>query len=255
MALKPDDIDRAKSPKGLTRMDFYGGNISRYGEAQDAYIGLPNAYYHWKFDLRRKWWSGKFIQDPSTMDVQLAFSRDGLHWHRTPKRKPFIRLGREGTFWSKTIWPDGNAIRMGDELWFYFAGLDVHHKEQSRKKSRGSRGRAILRLDGFKSADAGYTGGALVTKSLIFADDRLELNVDTSAGGTVLVEIQTQAGNPIKGFTANDADQINANSVRKQVTWNRSAKVGSLAGKPIRLRFVMRDTKLYAFHFRDNKQP
>jgi len=251
--LKPDTIDRAGSPEGLTRMDFYGGNISRYREAQNVYIGLPNAYYHWKFDLTRKWWTGKYVQEPSTMDVQLVLSRDGVHWHPTPKRKPFIRLGREGTFWSKTIWPDGNAIRMGDELWFYFAGLDVHHKEQSQEKSHGARGCALLRLDGFISADAAYTGGELTTKPLIFSGDRLELNVDTSAGGTVFVEFQDETGNPIEGFTVKDADEINGNHIRKVVTWNESSDVSSLADKPVRLRFVMRDTKLYAFQFKGNE--
>ena len=72
-----------------------------------------------------------------------------------PGRRPFIGLGPEGTFWSKTLWPDGQAHRVGDELWFYFAGLDVSHKEQSILKSSGGRGRAVLRLDGFISADAG----------------------------------------------------------------------------------------------------
>jgi hypothetical protein len=138
---------------------------------------------------------------------------------------------------------------VGDELWFYFAGLDVHHKEQSQKKSHGARGRAFLRLDGFMSADAAYTGGELVTKPLIFTGDRLELNVDTSAGGTVLVEIQDQAGKPIRDFTAGDADEINANSVRQRETWNDSSDVSTLAGKVIRIRFIMRDTKLYAFRF------
>ena len=247
--LKPDTIDRAGSPEGLTRMDFYGGNISRYREAQNVYIGLPNAYYHWKFDLTRKWWTGKYIQEPSTMDVQLVLSRDGVHWHRTPKREPFIRLGREGTFWSKTIWPDGNGIRVGDELWFYFAGLDVHHKEQSQKESHGARCRAILRLDGFISADAAYTGGQLTTKPLIFSGDRLELNVDTSAGGTLVVEVQDEARKAIVGFTAEDADEINGNYIRKVATWNGSSDVSSLAGRVIRLRFVMRDTKLYSFQF------
>jgi hypothetical protein len=247
--IKPDEIDRAGSPVGLVRMDFYGGNIGRYREAPNVYIGLPNAYYHWRFDLTRKWWTGKYIQEPSTMDVQLVLSRDGVHWHRTPRRRPFIRLGREGTFWSKTIWPDGTAIRVGDELWFYFAGLDVHHKEQSQKESRGARGRAVLRLDGFISADAAYTGGELTTRPLVFSGDRLQLNVDTSAGGTVFVEIQDEAGNPIEGFVAEDADEINGNYIRKLVTWNGSSYVGSLVDKPVRLRFVMRDTKLYSFQF------
>ena len=249
IVLEPDSLDRARSPQGLTRMDFYGGNISCYREAENVYIGLPNAYYHWKFDLTRKWWSGKFIQEPSTMDVQLVLSRDGVHWHRTPKRKPFIRLGRDGTFWSKTIWPDGNAIRVGDELWFYFAGLDVHHKNQSQKESHGARGRAVLRLDGFISADASYIGGELLTKPLLFSGNRLQLNVDTSAGGIVNVEIQDSAGNPIEGFSENDADEINGNSVRMQVSWNGESDVSALTGQTVRLRFIMRDTKLYAFQF------
>jgi len=120
-------------------MDFYGGNISRYREAQNVYIGLPNAYYH--------------------------------------------------------------------------------------------------------------TGGELTTKPLIFSGNRLELNVDTSAGGTVLVEIQDGTGKAIVGFTVKDADEINGNFIRKLVTWNGSSDISSLASKPIRLRLVMRDTKLYAFQF------
>jgi hypothetical protein len=143
---------------------------------------------------------------------------------------------------------------VGDELWFYFAGLDIHHKEQSQKKSHGARGRAVLRLDGLMSADAAYTGGELVTKLLTFTGERLELNVDTSAGGTVLVELQDEAGKPIQGFTVSDADEINGNSVRRPVTWNDSGDVSALASKPIRLRFVMRDTKLYAFQFRADKE-
>ena len=243
----PDRIDRSNSPEGLVRLDFYGGNVSKYSEAADVYIALPNAYYHWKFDLTRRWWSGKHIQLPSTMDVQLATSRDGIHWYRTPKRKPFIRLGPKGTFWSSTIWPDGNAIRVGDELWFYFAGLDVSHKEQSLIRSHGARGRAVLRLDGFISADADYTGGELTTRPLVFAGNRLQLNVDTSAGGICQVEIQDPSGKPVEGFSLADADEINGNYIRVVPSWNGNSDLSSLAGKPVKLRFVMRDAKLYSF--------
>ncbi|MCP4645354.1 MAG: glycoside hydrolase family 32 protein, partial [bacterium] len=118
-ALAPDEVDSIGFPEGMTPMDFYGGNMSKYAEGPNAYIGLPNAYYHWEFDMTRKWWSGKYVQLPSTLDVQLVTSRDGITWNRAPGRKPFIRLGPEGTFWSKSLWPDGNAIRVGDELWFY----------------------------------------------------------------------------------------------------------------------------------------
>ena len=90
----------------------------------------------------------------------------------------------------------------------------------------------------------------MTTKPLIFFGNRLELNVDTSAGGTVFVETQDETGNPSEGFTVKDADEINGNYIRKVATWNGSSDVSSLAGKPIRLRFVMRDTRLYSFQFK-----
>lgn len=247
--LGPDEMDRANCPEGLVRLDFYGGNVSRYREATGAYIGLPNAYYHWKFDMSRRLWTGKYIQLPSTMDVQLVTSRDGIHWNRSPQRRPFIALGPKGTFWSHQIYPGSDAIRVGDELWFYFAGLNVNHKEQSLRESNGARGRAVLRLDGFISADAAYTGGELTTKPLVFSGDRLQLNVDTGAGGTTKVEIQEPSGRPIAGFTESDADEINGNYIRVLASWNGSTDAGSLAGQPVRLRFLMRDAKLFSFQF------
>ena len=248
VTISPDAIDQANSPYGLTRMDFYGPNVTKYTEAPNAYIALPNAYYHWKFDMTRKWWRGIPVQLPSTMDVQLLTSRDGIRWHRTPNRKPFIRLGRKGTFWSSTLWPS-NVIRVKDELWIFFAGLDVSHKEQSLVESHGARGRAILRLDGFISADASYMGGELTTKPLIFSGRKLQFNVDTSAGGTVQLEVQDRSGKPITGFAAEDADEVNGNYLRVAATWNSSEDVTALAGKPVKLRFVMRDAKLYSFQF------
>ena len=247
--LGPDEKDNANCPEGLVRLDFYGGNVSSYREATGAYIGLPNAYYHWKFDVTRRWWTGKYLQLPSTMDVQLVTSRDGINWNRSPQRRPFIALGPEGSFWSRQIYPGSDAIRVGDELWFYFAGLDVCHKEQSLRESKGARGRAVLRLDGFISADAAYTGGELTTKSLVFSGERLQLNVDTGAGGTAKVEIQEPSGRPISGFTESDADEINGNYIRVFASWNGSTDTSPIAGRPVRLRFLMRDAKLYSFQF------
>ena len=66
----------------------------------------------------------------------------------------------------------------------------------------------------------------------------------------MFVEVQDETGKAIVGFTAEDADEINGNYIRKVATWNGSSDVSSLAGKPVRLRFVMRGTKLYAFQFK-----
>jgi hypothetical protein len=37
--------------------------------------------------------------------------------------------------------------------------------------------------------------------------------------------------------------------VEKVVTWKGHADIGALASQPVRLRFVMRGVKLYAFQF------
>jgi hypothetical protein len=79
--------------------------------------------------------------------------------------------------------------------------------------------------------------------------DRLELNFDGSAGGWARVEILGAAGKPIPGFTEQQAGKITGNAVAKKVSWAGKDDLTSLKGMPVRLRFVMRDAKLYAFQF------
>ena len=40
------------------------------------------------------------------------------------------------------------------------------------------------------------------------------------------------------------------NEIDRTVAWKNSEDVSKLAGKPIRLRFVMKDADLYALHFK-----
>jgi len=241
-----DAIDLAGSSPGRSRVDVYDPHISKYTEAPNVYVALANMLYHWKADTSPRCLG----MLPGTMDVQLVTSRDGVHWNRTPRRRPFVRVGPHGSFWSKAIWPNGSVIRVGDELWVYYNGQNVaHNKEQSTVKPTGTYTRAVLRLDGFISARAAYTGGELITRPLVFAGSKLRLNVNTGAGGTVRVEMQDASGKPIRGFTAADCDEINGNYIRVDVTWQGKPNLSALAGKPVRLRFVMRDTDLYSFQF------
>ena len=255
----PDAIDKADSPAAITRVDFYGGNVSRYKEAPGAYISLPGVHSHWKLEAGS---GGGTVAFPETIDVQLVTSRDGVQWNRTPERRPFIRLGPEGSFWSKMIFPAADIVRRGDELWVYFGAMSVAH--HLRGEIAGGRGRAVMRLDGFISADAAYTGGELTTKPLLFEGAGLQLNVATGSGGSVKVEIQDETGEPLQGYSAEDACEISGNYIRKLASWRAEAvpnmgrtrqpvgdtNVGPLAGKPVKLRFVMRDAKLYSFQFR-----
>ena len=56
-------------------------------------------------------------------------------------------------------------------------------------------------------------------------------------------------GRPSAGFRLEEADGLRGNGLDKLVTWKGSPHIGALAGQPVRLRFVMRGMKLYAFEF------
>ncbi len=243
IVMAPDAIDEADS-EAPNRVDFYSIPVFKY--TQDIYIALPSIYSHWKAFVEE---NGKLGQLPGTVDVQLASSRDGIRWNRTPERRPFIRLGPQGSFWSGMIFvKEPLAFRVGSELHFFFEGWRKAHNDPTRT-GPASWGRARLRVDGFISADAAYTGGELTTRPLTFSGTRLQLNLATGAGGTVRVEIQDESGRPRDGFSAGEADEINGNHLEVDASWKGSRNLASVAGKTVKLRFVMRDASLYSFQF------
>ena len=109
--------------------------------------------------------------------------------------------------------------------------------------------RYTLRLDGFVSVQAPLSGGEIVTRPLKFSGNRLELNVSTSAAGSVGVEIQDAEGRPIDGFRLSDCREIFGDRLDAVVGWTAGPDVGRLAGRTVRLRFVVKDADLYAFRF------
>jgi hypothetical protein len=109
--------------------------------------------------------------------------------------------------------------------------------------------RYTLRLDGFASVDTSSKSGELLTKPLTFLGDRLEINYTTGPAGSIRVEVQDATGQPIPGFALADSDPVSGDALAKTMTWKGSADVSGLAGRPIRLRFVMQDADLYSIRF------
>ena len=75
------------------------------------------------------------------------------------------------------------------------------------------------------------------------------VNCDAGAGGWMKIEMLDREGHPLPGFGMDAADAVLGNGVSKPVTWQGSSDVSAAAGTPVRLRFLMRDVKLYAFQF------
>lgn len=147
--------------------------------------------------------------------------------------------------------------RVDNELWFYYAGIARAHSTavaaEGVEKHSGIY-RATLRLDGFVSVDAGYTGGEFTTPPLLVGGahaGELVLNCDGSAGGWLQVEVQDVACRPLDGFTLQEFVTVTGNSVHRRVKWSGRrclSEAGVISdGQPVRLRFVMRGMALYAF--------
>ncbi len=255
--LGADEVDLAlpvkRNRQSRQIMDFHGNCVFKYPGTSDAYLALPEVWWHWSANPfpaegRVQEQMGGF---PDSVDVQLATSRDGIEWQRAGGRNPFLRLGPPDAGDSRMIYAFTQPVQVGDELWIYYGGFRYGISEGVALK-RGAYFRARLRLDGFISADVPYEGGELVTVPLRFRGDRLALNADTSAGGAIRVQIEEEDGTPIEGYNMGEADEVNGNSVRHFATWAGGAHVGELAGRVVRLRFMMNGCKLYSFQFVDN---
>ena len=109
--------------------------------------------------------------------------------------------------------------------------------------------RYSVRIDGFVSLNAPLAGGELVTKPIVFQGDELQINYSTSGVGGVWVEIQDAQGEPLQGFAKSDCHEVFGDQIQRTIVWQRGTNVSSLAGKPVRLRFVLKDADVFSFRF------
>jgi hypothetical protein len=175
-------------------------------------------------------------------DAVLMTTRSGNVYDRT-FLSSFIRPGIGAQNWvSRTNYPALGIIQTGPtEMSIY--------TNQDNAQPTAHLHRYSLRLDGFASVRTDYDGGELLTKPLTFSGDRLDLNFSTSAVGSIRVEIQSESGQPIPGFAAADCVEVIGNEIDRTVRWKSGSDVSALAGRTVRLRFVMKDADLFALRF------
>ncbi len=182
----------------------------------------------------------KYFKD--TSDAVLVTSRGGGIYDRVFLTS-FIRPGIGARNWvSRTNYPALNVVQTGPTEMSVYVNQDYAQPTAHLR-------RYSMRLDGFASVRAEYSGGELLTRPVTFAGVSLSLNFATSAAGSIRVEIQTPEGTPIPGFTALECREQIGNEIDRIVSWNAVSDVSSLAGKAVRLRFVMKDADLYALKF------
>jgi hypothetical protein len=189
---------------------------------------------------------------PKPNEVCVGFSRDGFHWHR-PERKPFVAVSeKQGDWnWGNVQSVGGCCLVVGDELWFYHSGRAGTPGKAPTRDTAGSTGLAILRRDGFASLDAGADGGTLTTRPVRFSGEHLFVNAAV-ADGELGVEVIDENDKVVDGLGQADCVPVRSDKTRQQVTW-KNGDLKRVANKPVRLRFHLKNGRLYAFWITPDK--
>lgn len=273
------------SDTGTTRpsQHLYTNQTQPYFRAPQIYIALPARIHFGRrlltpeelqfLELRHNRISGG-MRDVS--DSVLLSSRPGSTRYDFTFKESFLRPGLGQSNWStRTNYPGLGVVQTGPAEMSLYVQRDYG-------QSTAHLQRMSLRLDGFASLHAPYHGGEMVTRPITFEGSRLEINYSTSAAGSIRVEIQTADGKTIPGFSLAECPEIIGDEISRIVAWGKvppplstgrdpestraesnlsyqtpivawegSRDVSRLAGKPVRLRFVMKDADLFSFRFGD----
>ena len=203
--------------------------------------------------------------------IQLAMSRDLKTWNRLGNRASFIGPspltdGLVGNYDRLQLQPTNQPIDRGDHLWFYYEGMKRRVPQHDRWLDGSPRDPTTLstaeradwledthtgiyvrelRKDGFVSLDSDNEGTVL-TQPLLLSGEQLRLNADAE-NGEVRVAILDAEGRDIDGYERANALPIAKDRVSAVVGWKGARDIRMLTGKPVRLRFHLRDARLYSF--------
>ncbi len=259
-----DNLKEWTKPVALSYRDsppqqMYTNNIQPYYRAPHILVGFPTRYTARRItgklaslppvELRKELGDAYARVASDLSDGLFMTSRDGVRFTRWDEA--FLRPARE-TKTAPANWMYGDNYQSYGLYETKTANGEpeisflVSHGYWQEYKSHVQR--YSIRPDGFASLSASYAGGEVVTKPVAFAGDTLRLNYATSGAGSLKVELQDEAGKAIAGFGLADCEELIGNSLNQAVSW-RGADLEALAGKVIRVRFVLRDADLYAFQF------
>ena len=254
--LLPDELDTPDT-------EFYDFPVITY---EGLYVGLL-----WIFRT-----------NVSTHHPELAVSRDGIRYRRE-FRRPFIVRGGRGDFDSDSVYASPPLGRDG-RIPTVYSGVNWRSDDSIVERgdaALGAIGVATSPIDGFVSVDGPKRQpGELVTRSFGFGDEsawragsrrgrgsarptertgpagrRLVVNVKAAPQGggpeapELRVEILSANHEQIPGYTLADADAITTSGAAQTVSWQGRSDVSDLADTPIRLRFALRNARLYSFQF------
>jgi hypothetical protein len=215
---------------------------------QGLYIGLPWIYrarYFRYGEYRVEKLHEAQADSPRNMEVQLAWSWDLINWTRPPKREQFIPRGSDGAWDDGMIVTARAPVQVGDQLYFYFGGMDQVHDENQVQAGIGL---ATLRVDGFCSMrTAAENEGWLVSRREPMSEPGVWINARCEPGGSIRAELLDRKNRVISGFSRDDSEPFAGDAVRHQLRWRQQRFTDEQRRKDYKIRFLLDRAELYSY--------
>jgi hypothetical protein len=231
---------------GNTELEHLYTNCTQpYFRAPHIYVAMPLRFSPGKRVLSEyvaEAYDIHMLYREDCSDTVFMTSRGGSLYDRT-FMESFIRPGLQYGEWASRSGIVALGITQLDSMYMSLYRSEFYAQPHNRLV------RYMVEVDRFASVHAGYSRGIMLTKPFKFRGSYLTINFSTSAIGSILIEVDDEYGNPIPGYTADDAIELVGNSTQRAVMWKRGACVVPLQGRTIRLRFYMQDADLYALRF------
>ncbi|MHC4464413.1 MAG: hypothetical protein ACYS30_23735, partial [Planctomycetota bacterium] len=192
---------------------------------------------------------GLFDIEASRQWCELAWSPDSIEWHRICPGTPLI--------------PNGPV--MGDYDWgCIFASVPIIGKDKIRMYYGGNDGRfmawrngffclAWLRADGFAGyeqiAGGSNKTGSLTTVPVSVVAGSLCISADVAPSGYVKVTALDEDNEKLA-----QGELIAKTVTDTQIQWKDGFSLKNLKGKEIKLKFELRESKIFSFSFKPERR-
>ena len=200
---------------------------------EGIYFGLLRSY-HSKTD--------------KTIDIQLTSSRDGREWVRVADQASLMPTGPDDAWDRGMLFSTAPVIR-NDVMEFFYGAWDGNHDSRSRNSAIGL---ATLPLNRFIAVESIDPVGRLQTTPQRIRQNTLSLNANVQAG-RIRVSLLNADGEAISGFSLDDCDMIEGDSLRHRLSWQGKSNLVNLAGQDVALLFELTgNAQIFAFRNSDN---
>lgn len=233
----------------------------------NAWDNIDDAFYGMEQCQIGSDWIGflnVFHMTDNSMDVQMAYSRNGIDFQRIQPGRPWLTTSGAPA-WDRTMVNIcSKPIEVGEDLYVYYGGAPNHHDWWQTGITEGlavpeatdmglvdyGLGLATMKRDRFVSlSSAEAREGVVVTPAINTTSPHLRINARTRPGGAVRVAVADGQNNIHSGFGKEQCAVFVGDHVEHEMSWSGQVRLPASNFK--KLHFYLKDADLFSFQFHD----